>query len=44
MTWLHDLHTLAARFGCGVASDVAAMNTAQLWTRCAFLKSWAEGG
>lgn len=44
MTWLHDLHTLATRLGCGVASDVAAMNLAQLWVLCAFLKAWAEGG
>lgn len=44
MTRLHDLHTLATRLGCGVASDVAAMNMAQLWVLHAFLKAWAEGG
>lgn len=36
MTWLYDLQTLAARFGCGVASDMAAMNLAQLWVDLGF--------
>lgn len=44
MTWLHDLHTLAARFGWGVASDIAAMNVAQLWAFYVFLKSSIDGG
>lgn len=44
MTWLDDLQALAARFGCGVAADMAAMNYAQLWALYAFLKAKAEGG
>lgn len=44
MTWLEDLHALAARFGCCMASDVAAMNVAQLWALYAFLKSSMDGG
>lgn len=44
MTWLDDLQALAARFGCYVASDIAAMKVAQLWALYACLKSTVERG
>jgi hypothetical protein len=44
MTWAHDLQALAARFGCCIGADLAAMNCAQLWAVYAFLKAKAEGG
>jgi hypothetical protein len=44
MKWLNDLEALAARFGCCVGADFAAMNCAQLWAVYAFLKAKAEGG
>jgi hypothetical protein len=44
MTWLDDLQALAARFGCAVGADMAAMSLAQLWALYAFLKHTMEGG
>jgi hypothetical protein len=44
MSWLTELEALAARFGCGVAADMAAMNLAQLWALYGFLRARAEGG
>lgn len=44
MTWLDDLQALAARFGCCVASDMAAMHIAQLWALSACLKYTLERG
>lgn len=44
MTWLDDLEALAARFGCGVQTDMAAMNLVQLWALYLFLRAHVEGG
>lgn len=44
MAWINELEALAARFGCGVASDMAAMNYAQLWAVCAVLGGALKGG
>lgn len=44
MKWLDELEALVARFGCYVASDVAAMNLTQLWALYGFLRARAEGG
>lgn len=44
MKWLNDLEALAARFGCAVGADVAAMQCAQLWALYGFLKARAEVG
>jgi len=44
MEWLNNLEALMARFGCGIGSDVAAMNCAQLWALYAFLRGSVEGG
>lgn len=44
MIWLDNLHPLAARVGCGIGPDMAAMNLAQLWALYAFLRLKAEGG
>jgi hypothetical protein len=44
MAWLDNLNALVARFGCGVAADMAAMNCAQLWALYAFLRGRLEGG
>lgn len=44
MTWLDELEALAARFGCGIGPDMAAMNLTQLWALYAFLCSRFDGG
>lgn len=40
----NNLAALAARFGCAVGADMAAMQCAQLWALYAFLRALAEGG
>lgn len=44
MKWFDHLEALAARFGCGVGADMAAMNLTQLWALYGFLRAKAEGG
>lgn len=44
MKWRDHLETLAARFGCCVGADMAAMNLTQLWAFYGFLRAKAEGG
>jgi hypothetical protein len=44
MKWFDHLEALAARFGCGVDADMAAMNLTQLWALYGFLRARAEGG
>lgn len=44
MKWLDDLEALAARFGCCMGADMAAMNLTQLWALYGLLRARAEGG
>ena len=44
MTWLDDLEALAARFGCCIGADMAAMSLTQLWALYGFLRSGVQGG
>lgn len=44
MTWLDDLEALAARFGCCIGADMAAMSLTQLWALYGFLRAGAEVG
>jgi hypothetical protein len=42
MNWLTELEALVARYGFGIAPDMAAMNLTQLWGLYCFLRSIAE--
>lgn len=42
--WIDELQALAARYGCGLGVDLAALSMVELWGVYAFLRAWMERG